>query len=468
MNTSTPESIVIVGGGASATLLIAQLSIQLNADASHPVVIYVIDDNHANNGGTAYQVANPSFLLNVTANQMGAYHDKPDDFYQWIKAYPQLWRCLHTDFSFIEYQPNDFVPRMIYGAYLVWIFDEAINLAQSKNISIHKISAQVTHVKAIDDKLLVSTHNHSSLIADTLVFATGNRIQKHQDLTSPHIFSSPYCQTFLQQDWSAVKNIIIVGSGLSMIDAVQHLEQQNYSGSIQVFSRHGLLPLPHSTEQNSRESPPFSLKNLNNARQIVQKLRKQIAINNKQGINWQKTINSFRAQVATLWLSLTTSEQEKLKRFLPWWNIARHRIPVHIHEKVCALKKAGRLIITKGDVKKAHADGEYFLLNLNHKTLLIKSEKLVICSGYNGSYDNLIDICGDLVQPVERLKKHFNCNQLKVSKDYSIYALGPTLKDIIFETTAIHEIRQQSNIIASGIRLKKEFPLSQEKKYLHV
>ena len=145
---------------------------------------------------------------------------------------------------------------------------------------------------------------------------------------------------------------------------------------------------------------------------------------------------------------------------MPWWNIARHRIPADIHEKILRLINEGRLSITKGDVKKAHADGEYFLLNLNNKTLFIKSEKLVICSGYNGSYDNLMHLCGDLVQPVERLKKHFNCNQLTISNNYSIYALGPSLKDILFETTAIHEIRQQSKIIASQISLKEHRPFA--------
>jgi hypothetical protein len=37
--------------------------------------------------------------------------------------------------------------------------------------------------------------------------------------------------------------------------------------------------------------------------------------------------------------------------------------------------------------------------------------------------------------------------------EYSIYALGPSLAGTLFETTAIHEIRQQSKIISANIAL---------------
>jgi uncharacterized NAD(P)/FAD-binding protein YdhS len=197
-----------VGGGASATLLLAQLATRSN---ENPIDIYIIDNSSAFKVGIAYQINHPSFVLNVTANKMGAYTDKPEDFYQWLITHPALWRNLHSDFKTVNYDPNDFVPRMIYGAYLRWVFDQALALAASKNISIHRVVARVTKIKAIKNtkRLQVIVDTQESWLADTAVLATGNAFQKHHDLSGSHIFSSPYCKHFLQHNWSTTKDIIL-------------------------------------------------------------------------------------------------------------------------------------------------------------------------------------------------------------------------------------------------------------------
>lgn len=447
-----------MGGGASATLLLAQLSTQLNAIQ---INIYIIDNSPAFKVGIAYQIEHPSFVLNVTANRMGAYPDKPEDFYQWLISYPALWRNLHSDFKTINYGANDFVPRMIYGAYLRWVFDQALALAASKNISVHRVVARITKIKAVENtkRLQVILDTQESLLADTVVLATGNAFQNHQDLNSPHIFLSPYCNHFLQQDWSTIKDVILVGSGLSMVDAVQYLTQQNYKGKIHIFSRHGFIPLPHA-ENHAQEAAvfnklEFSASDLTSARKIVRSLRKQIAVNANNGIGWQATINSFRTHINQVWLSLPENERKKLQRFLPWWNIARHRIPAVTHNQIVQLQKEGRLSITKGDVKQADSDGEYFLLKCSNKIHLIKSEKMVICSGYNYCYEHLTELCDDLLQSKEQVQQQFNSHpqNQNLSEKYSIYALGPSLAGTLFETTAIHEIRQQSKSIAADIAL---------------
>lgn len=460
MNTSAPRSIVIVGGGASATLLLAQLSLQLNTHSENPISIYIVDNSQAFKVGIAYNIEHPSFVLNVAANRMGAFPDKPEDFYQWLIDYPALWRSLHADFKTIEFQSTDFVPRMIYGAYLRWVFDQALALAHSKNISVHRVVARVTQIKAINNskRLQVIINTHEVFNADTVILATGNAYQNHQDLMSTHIFSSPYCQGFLQQDWSSLSDVILLGSGLSMVDAVQYLSQQNYAGKIHVFSRNGLIPLPHEQENQLPETAKFdvqafSASGLTSAKIIVRKLRTQILANAKDGISWQATINAMRPLLNTIWLSLSEHERKKLKRFLPWWNIARHRIPAAAHKQLIRLQQEGRLIIHKGDIKKAESDGEYFLLKINNKTLFIKAEKMVVCSGYNYRFDHLADICGELLGSNAQLQKHLGSNKSNqsLSRDHSIYALGPSLANTLFETTAIHEIRQQSKFIATDI-----------------
>lgn len=445
-----------MGGGASATLLLAQLSIQLHALSTNPINIYIVDNSQAFTVGIAYSIEHPSFVLNVAANRMGAFPDKPEDFYQWLIDYPALWRNLHADFKTIEFQSTDFVPRMIYGAYLRWVFDQAIARSHSKNISTHRVVARVTKINPINNskRLQVIIGSDEVLIADTVIFATGNAHQNHQHLVGTHIFSSPYCNHFLRQDWSNTKDVIVLGSGLSMVDAIQYITQQGYQGKFHLLSRHGLIPLPHLSDHHAKEAPDFLARNLTTAKKIIKNIRNQISTNTQNSINWQASINALRPHTNRLWLSLTDPERKKLRRFLPWWNVVRHRIPVDAYEALKKLQQTGRLTITKGDVKKAESDGEYFLLQLNNKTLFIKAEKMVVCSGYQYESEYLSNFLGKLLKPQDQLQKDLmNCD-FKISNTHPIYAVGPCLAGVLFETTSIHDIRQQALHIAEAKLLR--------------
>lgn len=130
----------------------------------------------------------------------------------------------------------------------------------------------------------------------------------------------------------------------------------------------------------------------------------------------------------------------------------RHRVPVDAYEALLNLRDSDRLTITKGDLLKAESDGEYFLLNLNNKNLFIKSEKMVVCSGYKYEQEHLLKIFGQLLKPNDQLQKDLMICDFSISNTHPIYALGPCLAGILFETTSIHDIRQQAFHVAEAIR----------------
>jgi uncharacterized NAD(P)/FAD-binding protein YdhS len=447
LNLPAQKSIAIIGGGASATLLLAQLSVQLT-NSSVPVNIYIIEPKAAFKVGLAYAVEHPSFILNVAAKQMGAWAQKPTDFYEWLTQYPHIWKPLHPDFTAVNYGQDDFVPRMIYGEYLRWIFDNSVAAAAEKNIKVHKISASAHRVSAEQHASLlhIELDTCESLLVDMVVVATGNSLQKQPHLCGKNIFLSPYQTEFLQQDWRTYKNIIVVGSGLSMVDTIQYLTYENYTGNIQVFSRHGLIPLPHLQPGSQQLVACGELLGVTSARNLLKKIRTYIVENDKKNIPWQSTLNSLRQDTNRIWLSLPQHEQKKLSRLLPWWNIARHRIPLVAYELINRLQREKKLTITKGEVKRAEHSDDYFLINLKHKNAMIKAEKMIICSGYC-YHQQLEKLCGNLLD-----KETFNnSGNFKLSNHYPLYGIGPALSNFLFETTAINEIRQQSLKIATAI-----------------
>jgi uncharacterized NAD(P)/FAD-binding protein YdhS len=87
-----PNTVVIVGGGASGTLA----AIHLLHAASGPLMIVLIEREGAVGAGAAFAATQDFHLLNVPAGRMSAFADDPDHFVRWLAG---------------RGQGADFVPR---------------------------------------------------------------------------------------------------------------------------------------------------------------------------------------------------------------------------------------------------------------------------------------------------------------------------------------------------------------------
>ena len=87
--------LVIVGGGASGTLLAAQLL----RNARGPLRVALLEKMGRVGPGLAYSTESPSHLLNVPAGGMSAFPDEPEHFLRWIRRVEP------------ETGPGDFVQR---------------------------------------------------------------------------------------------------------------------------------------------------------------------------------------------------------------------------------------------------------------------------------------------------------------------------------------------------------------------
>ena len=109
MNTPTEDAIAVIGGGASAVVFLAHLSQLKN---QRPREIRIFDRNHAFGRGVAYGTAHDFHLLNIRAENMSAFHNNPKHFAEWAAAR--------------GFDLRDFVPRPVYGEYLVEVLTQAI------------------------------------------------------------------------------------------------------------------------------------------------------------------------------------------------------------------------------------------------------------------------------------------------------------------------------------------------------
>ena len=220
---SGTKSIVIVGGGASGVLLAAQL---LKAD--NPALrVVIVEKSGVFGRGLAYSATLDDHLLNVGAHGMSAFPEEPDHFRQWLIA------------RGVALEPDSlwFAPRRLYGDYLG---DILADLAAREPDRLSLLHAEVVSIAPHDRGVTIDLAGGARLDADIAVLAAGHDEQP-AGIVAHAVRPGSEADTPLPAD----APVLILGSGLSMIDAWLSLWTRGHRGPVTVLSLRGLMPLPH-------------------------------------------------------------------------------------------------------------------------------------------------------------------------------------------------------------------------------
>lgn len=221
----------IIGAGFSGTSLVANL---IKQEKTHlflsPLKILLIEKNKFAQG-IAYSTKSPSHILNIRAKQMGAFFDDQNHFVRWARKKDK------------HLSSNSYVPRMFYAEYLHEILLEA-EKNQSKRCSIERLLGEIVSIHPSNNKFELNFKNNTKIQADFVVLATGNYLSPHPPVTDKRFINHPdYYRNPYQQIYPNNSDILIIGTGLSMVDQVLHLASVGYKGKIHALSRRGHLPL---------------------------------------------------------------------------------------------------------------------------------------------------------------------------------------------------------------------------------
>lgn len=215
--------VLIIGGGASGVILAAQL-LSRN-DAAFRVTI--VEGRHLLGCGVAYSTTDPDHLLNTRAQNMSAYPDRPQHFIDWLQGRPEGAAATG----------HCFVSRATYGAYMAGLLDGWSGKEADGRLGCVRQSC--LQLRETANGVAATLEDGQTLIGDMAVLATGH-VQPGADpggaLTSPWSQMDPV-------DPDA--RIVIVGTGLTMVDCVLSLLNRGHRGQILSISRRGLLPRGH-------------------------------------------------------------------------------------------------------------------------------------------------------------------------------------------------------------------------------
>ena len=456
------KSICIIGGGFSGI----SSAIQLIKKSSN-IQITILDDKFISKG-IAYNPYSNKQLLNVVTSKMSIFDDEPNDFLNWVMS-KELYK--NEDKEIIS---QSFLSRKLYGEYLTETWEEYINIAANKNIKLNIFNDTAINMDIDNSTITITTKNNQKIISDYCILATGNDTPKNPNIKNNEFYTSKY---YFKNPWDVnsvidINNnlpILILGNGLTMVDTVLGLIEKGFKGEIYSVSPNGFNVLSHKhiglkyTKINDELNSKLSLY------ELVKLANKHIKNVRKYGISAEPIIDAIRPHVQEIWQNLSLTEKKLfMSRLRHLWGVARHRIPQHIQEKIQTLRLNNKLHIISGKLINmedfySYVGVEYIDKKRNAFNKL-KVSRVINCTGPNtiindNPEDDFLKQClikGIIKQDELNLGICADTKTLKVKNNNdeihnNLFAIGTLLRGELWETTAINELRKQSEIIVNNI-----------------
>ncbi len=460
------QKIAILGGGVAGVSVAMQLMKQTNT----PLSLDIFDQSGQFGRGLAYQPRQVAHLLNVAAGKMSLDPALPDDFLLWLQQQAQF----AADEPAVIAQA--YLPRAVFGDYVAQRWQEALALAAQKGLQVSLRKVKVTALDLTDQTAPRLQCEGEWQDFHQLVLACGNELPRHPagfaELTNhPAYVHNPWCDAWLHK-LKPDSQVVILGNGLTMVDTLLSLRAAGLKTPVLSVSPHGYGMLPHRhpgllLSQFSQALPQqASLRQLlrlfNQARHQVRRL----------GVSAEPLIDALRPHTQRYWQQFSHAEKALfMRRLRHLWGVARHRVPLHLHDQLQQQRLHGLLAVHAGRVLRADVAGDQLALQINSRvhrempaqTFDYHADLVLNCTGPEQDYRNLP---GHLLQQAIAtgalgagplgLGLAADVASLQVKNaagavQPTVYAIGSLLRGELWESTALHEIRQQAQRIAAGI-----------------
>jgi uncharacterized NAD(P)/FAD-binding protein YdhS len=461
--------VAVVGGGASGVLTAVAVLRRTDDDV-------VLIDPAEPGGGVAYgPSARPWHLLNSRAGAMSAFPDDPGHFVRWAG----IERC-------------DFAPRRVYGRYLREVLDWA---AVAHPGRFRWVPGRVVDVRA-DPAVILD--DGREIRADDVILALGNPAGGGPRSGHPGFVADPWRPGALES-LPRDRPIVLIGTGLTAVDVALTLTsggsggpgvpvQPDHGGAgdddaapgvpvqpdhgraddddagpgafwdgpswdgrieglawdpnrwpedvsgppIIACSRRGMLPREHVPQPAELVDPVLAGRG--GLRDLVRAIRESAG----DAGDWRAVVDGLRPYSDDIWSRLSEPDREAFLRHLARvWECHRHRMAPAVAARIQHLRDTGRLQIRAGAPPAHLAVGG-----------------IVNCAGPGRLPGAATGLTAELLRKgMARVGPH----DLGLAVDLSgriqpnIWVVGPLRRGVLWETTAVPEIRGQARDIAEEL-----------------
>ncbi|MGG5820277.1 FAD/NAD(P)-binding protein [Falsiroseomonas sp. HW251] len=453
-----PQSIAVIGAGFSGTLL----ALHLLRKCPPGTRVTLLERNRSFGRGQAYATGNAGHLLNVPAGRMSAFRDRPDDFLDWLRLRAA------SDATIAEPAAGAFVSRGLYGDYVRHLLNAEIARPHERH-RLDLVRGDVVGLAETPEGLRLSLDRGRAVVADLVVLAIGNFPPELPPGIDPAALGSLW---YRPDPWAPEAlggldpdaTVLLLGTGLTTVDAVVSLLDAGHRGPIHALSRRGLLPHAHAPGvpvPPPAGALPTSLSAL--TRLVRKEARRRVA----QGLPWQPLIDSLRPFTQDLWQAMAPAEKARFLRHLrPWWDVHRHRMAGPVAVRIEAARAAGQFVVQAGRIRDVADRGDTVELTFRARRdgaiRTLRAARLVNCAGPGCDYDRIADplVRGLLDSGLGRadpLRLGLDVTATCALRDRNgaisrrLFAIGPVTKAAFWEMTAAPDIRRQCETLADHI-----------------
>lgn len=359
-----PPRIVIVGGGFTG----ASAAVQAVRHSRGPLAITLLDPAEQAGRGLAYSTTDPDHRLNAPAF---VHSLLPDDAWHLIRWCEQQ-DILAADPQALRPDGCSYLRRSDFGRYIGQTL-QAHSQGWASGATITHRRDTAVGLSDAAGLLTVQTASGQPLLADLVLVATGHPAPRLPPpfaaglAAHPAVIEHPLNNERLHTIPAAAR-VLLLGSGLTALDALSTLVRRGHRGAIEVVSRHGLRPrpqgpLPAALSQALQGDlttlpPSLVLARLNSPapaflaapavapdlRQWLRALRAQIRQAQTAGGTWYTPFDDLRDAVWRLWPTLPAAQRQRFVRTLrPWYDVHRYRSAPQNEDIVQAAVADGRI-----------------------------------------------------------------------------------------------------------------------------
>ena len=445
------KRIAIIGAGVTGRLL----AFNLLRHASSAVAVTQFDRADAGCLGPAYSDDAEHLLLNVPAVRMGALPENEAHFLTWAR---------NAGIAAGEY---DFLPRRLYREYVLELVRGA-HRARASGVEVEHVRAEVTDLETKIGGVTIHTAAGTSYDVDRAVLALGNFLPRDPVVRNREALAS---RRYVRNPWSAAvidalapdDSVFLIGTGQTTVDLALTLQRRGHRGRVCAISRRGYLPLAH---RSFEPYPSFysEIKECRRIRTILGILREHFERAQAIGLDARAVIDSLRPDTQALWLDLPEREKRRFIRHLVrFWEITRSRLPPQSKAAIEAMRASGQLVIVAGRVRDLIETGSALEVRytppggLEDKS--VRAALVINCMGPEANYGRIDHPLvanlrrRGLIRPgpaaigIDALPDGATLGRDGAASDV-LYALGPMLKGVLWESVAVPDIRLQAERLA--------------------
>ena len=433
--------VAIVGGGYSGTLQ----AINLLRHGTSRVTLIEREDRLAR--GVAYSTPRPEHLLNVRAASMSALAHEPAHFATWLSERGGT--------------PQDFAQRRVYGAYLEELLVQAAAASEDR---LHRVQAEAVDVIADKEAEIVQLSTGESIAADAAILSVGNLPPPVPRTVASALVGNVYIADPWAADISAGLGrddiVLLIGTGLTAIDAALTLDAAGFQGRILALSRRGLVPRAHA--EPGGHPAPLGEAPEPTCSDLVRRVR-----GDADSMGWRAAIDQLRPVTQQLWANASPDARARFLRHLrPYWDVHRHRIAPQIAARIEQMHRDGQLRFAAGKIAEVSPSGDRATVRWRPRGTSddqqIEVDRIVNCTGPEGNIaragepllQNLV-AAGRIRPDVCRIGIDIDAANRTIDAtgqpSDSLLAIGPMTRGALWEIVAVPDLRNQTDQLAARL-----------------